>query len=346
MIVEEENKKFNVDCSTLGLKAVSEENDITTLLTTAKHFPKPRYKNPNAFCDHCKTNGDVGRFVGGNSHIRTHTHGTVGFHRSSVSRIPGFGVFTQASEDMCIPGYGNVGTHGHGVDGINMAFTGDVIFREDEYPFKYNLTEFPETSLINPPEMFVYDDQHTPILLPAMPATPSVIGVTPELPLTPTAQAPLSLPSEVTIPTNNEPSPRRSSRSSKQLGWLHGFFHTVASSLSHPDLCSTAHLISIYISYASISLAYFQSLCNFSAISLTPIDVALVGLSLDDGAVTGLTLVYVVLVDLFPDAKAVTGLTSVDVELVGPSPHAKAIAGLMPVNVALVVLSTNVEAFV
>ncbi|KAK6789340.1 hypothetical protein RDI58_013139 [Solanum bulbocastanum] len=134
---------------------------------------------------------DAGRFVGGNSYRGTHTHSTVGFHRSSASRIPGFGVFTQASADMYILGYGNTGTHG-----------------------------------------------------------------------------------------------------------------------------------------------------------LTPIDVALVGLSLDDESITVLTLVYVVLVERFSDAKAVTGLTPVNVELVGPSSHAKVVASLMPVNVALVVLSTDVEAVV
>lgn len=52
MIVEEESQRSDVDRNTLGLKAVTEENDITALWTT-KHSPKPRYKSPNAYFDHC-----------------------------------------------------------------------------------------------------------------------------------------------------------------------------------------------------------------------------------------------------------------------------------------------------
>ncbi|KAH0675659.1 hypothetical protein KY285_023460 [Solanum tuberosum] len=91
------------------------------------HIPAPLYGNLSFTHNHNAAD-DVGRSVGGNSHIGTHTHGTVGFHGSSASRIPGFGVFTQASADMCIPGFGNTGTHGHGVGGINMAFTGSHSF--------------------------------------------------------------------------------------------------------------------------------------------------------------------------------------------------------------------------
>uniref|UniRef100_A0A0V0GLB6 Putative ovule protein n=1 Tax=Solanum chacoense TaxID=4108 RepID=A0A0V0GLB6_SOLCH len=86
-------------------------------------MPVPLYGNLSFTHNH-NAAGDIGRSVGGNSHIGTHTHGTAGFHGSSASTTPGSGVFTRAYADMCIPGYGNTGTHGHGVGGINMAFTG------------------------------------------------------------------------------------------------------------------------------------------------------------------------------------------------------------------------------
>ncbi|WMV12190.1 hypothetical protein MTR67_005575, partial [Solanum verrucosum] len=139
------------------------------------HIPTPLYGNLSFTHNH-NTAGDIGRSVGGNSHIGTHTHGTVGFHGSSASITPGSGVFTRASADMCIPGYGNTGTHGHGA-----------------------------------PDMFVYDDQNTSILLPDIPVAPLELPHIPNVqPHIPTVQPPLSLPSEDLIPPNNEPSLRRS----------------------------------------------------------------------------------------------------------------------------------------
>ncbi|KAG5581561.1 hypothetical protein H5410_052188 [Solanum commersonii] len=63
-----------------------------------------------------------------------------------------------------------------------------------------------------------------------------------------------------------------------------------------------------------------------SSISLTPVNVALVGLSLD--------------------VEEIVGLTPIDVALVGLSPNVEAIARLTPVDVALVGLSTDVEAII
>uniref|UniRef100_M1DZC3 Uncharacterized protein n=1 Tax=Solanum tuberosum TaxID=4113 RepID=M1DZC3_SOLTU len=40
------------------MKIVTEGNDVTAFLS-AKQSPKPRYKHPNAFCDHCKSKGHV-----------------------------------------------------------------------------------------------------------------------------------------------------------------------------------------------------------------------------------------------------------------------------------------------
>jgi len=57
MITEEESEKY-VDHSTMGMKIVTEGNDVTAFLS-AKQSPKPRYKHPNAFCDHCKSKGHV-----------------------------------------------------------------------------------------------------------------------------------------------------------------------------------------------------------------------------------------------------------------------------------------------
>ena len=56
--VEEESERFDMDRNSLVTKAITEENDITALWI-AKHPLKPRYKSPNAFCDHCNTKGHM-----------------------------------------------------------------------------------------------------------------------------------------------------------------------------------------------------------------------------------------------------------------------------------------------
>ncbi|KAG5585091.1 hypothetical protein H5410_045525 [Solanum commersonii] len=47
-----------MDRSTVGMKIVIEGNDVTAILTD-KQSSKPSYKNPNVFCDHCKSKGHV-----------------------------------------------------------------------------------------------------------------------------------------------------------------------------------------------------------------------------------------------------------------------------------------------
>ncbi|KAH0748674.1 hypothetical protein KY290_027906 [Solanum tuberosum] len=58
MIIKEESQKYDMDCNTVGMKTVTEGNDLTTFWA-AKQPPKPRYKNPNAFCDHCNSKGHM-----------------------------------------------------------------------------------------------------------------------------------------------------------------------------------------------------------------------------------------------------------------------------------------------
>uniref|UniRef100_A0A3Q7G191 Reverse transcriptase Ty1/copia-type domain-containing protein n=1 Tax=Solanum lycopersicum TaxID=4081 RepID=A0A3Q7G191_SOLLC len=110
-----------MDRNSLVTKAITEENDITALWI-AKHPLKPRYKSPNAFCDHCNTKGpyygnlsfshnhnpasDINRSVGDNSHMGAHNHGHIGFHGSHASGSSRFNV----TADMCTHGCGNTGT--------------------------------------------------------------------------------------------------------------------------------------------------------------------------------------------------------------------------------------------
>ncbi|KAG5568166.1 hypothetical protein H5410_014644 [Solanum commersonii] len=47
-----------MDRNTMGMKTVTKGNDITAFWI-AKQPPKPRYKNPNAFCDHCNSKGHM-----------------------------------------------------------------------------------------------------------------------------------------------------------------------------------------------------------------------------------------------------------------------------------------------
>lgn len=108
--------------------------------------------------------------------------------------------------------------------------------------------------------MFVYDDP------PPIPLhEPSVIS--PDSASTTfdpasSSSTPISQP----INTFTNTDLRRSNRPSKPPGWLHGFVHTATHNPVHSSTCSTAHPLSSYMSYASISSPYFQSLCNFSAI--------------------------------------------------------------------------------
>lgn len=54
MIKNEESQKYDMDHNAMGMKTLIEENDVTSFLT-AKQPSKPRYKNPNTFCDHSKS---------------------------------------------------------------------------------------------------------------------------------------------------------------------------------------------------------------------------------------------------------------------------------------------------
>lgn len=69
MITEEESQKYDMDRNTVGMKTVTEGNDITAFWT-AKQPPKPRYKNPNALCDHCNSKG----------HVRGDCYQLIGYH--------------------------------------------------------------------------------------------------------------------------------------------------------------------------------------------------------------------------------------------------------------------------
>ena len=133
----------------------------------------------------------------------------------------------------------------------------DVTLREDQYPFQHIQDESCDSSFFENSDMFVYDDSPTIPLHEASITSPDQTSKTID-----SSPSPISQPFDTSTTTDL----RRSTRYSKPPGWLHDFVHTATHSPTHSPTCSTAHPLSSYMSYYSISTPYFQSLCNFSAI--------------------------------------------------------------------------------
>uniref|UniRef100_A0A3Q7GLV5 Reverse transcriptase Ty1/copia-type domain-containing protein n=1 Tax=Solanum lycopersicum TaxID=4081 RepID=A0A3Q7GLV5_SOLLC len=101
-----------MDHNAMGMKTLIEENDVTSFLT-AKQPSKPRYKNPNTFCDHSKSK----------VHMKVCTHGGEhGQSGDSTCFIPSASQEPGGYNQVIVDNY-NSG-HGYGGRGVNMAFMG------------------------------------------------------------------------------------------------------------------------------------------------------------------------------------------------------------------------------
>ncbi|KAG5612563.1 hypothetical protein H5410_023844 [Solanum commersonii] len=199
--------------------------------------------------------GEISRFVRSNNHTEAHTHGHVGLHGSYASGSSGSNV----TVDMCTHGCGNTDTHGHGGGGINMAFTDNHSISHGSPSLDTAcIAEISGPSFNDNSDIFVYDDHQNSIVLPEVSDISPSLNISPD----PISSSPthfsLPLPSAVSSPNTIEPNFRRSTRSSKPPGWLHGFVHTVSSTHSHSQTFFTAHHLSTYMSYVSISPSYFR----------------------------------------------------------------------------------------
>ncbi|KAG5607164.1 hypothetical protein H5410_028656, partial [Solanum commersonii] len=199
-----------------------EGSDITDT-PIAKHSPKPRYKSPNAYCDHCKTKG----------HMKSDCFQLIGYLPwYKGKKKEGYNVqYNVPAHNSPVPGFNlEYGGHNTGPSYGNLLFSHyynnageisrNVIFREDEYPFRHNQAEISGPSFNDNSDIFVYDDHQNYIVLP------KVFDISPSLNISPdpVSSSPthfsLPSPSAVSSPNTIEPNLRRSTRSSKPPGWL------------------------------------------------------------------------------------------------------------------------------